>query len=136
MIKRFAAAALLLCLLLTPTAALAAPQDGTDQCNLGFGNFLFFKPWDACLPHDANGVPQLQNLNSIWLVALTVLEDAIRAAGYAAAGFLTWGGIKYLKSQGDPGQINEARLVIFNALFGLLLAMISIAIVNFITGAF
>lgn len=101
----------------------------------GVANFLNLKNWDACLDHDAKGVPQIKKLSDIWLIILPLLEDAIKVAGYAAAGFVIWGGIKYIKSQGDPGQFNEARMVIYNALFGLLLAMISVAIVNFIAGA-
>lgn len=105
------------------------------SCGGGVAAFLSLKPWDACLTKDANGAPQLTKLSDVWLILLPLLEDAIKIAGYTAAGFVIWGGIKYIKSQGDPGQFNEARQVIYNALFGLLLAMISVAIVNFIAGA-
>ena len=136
MIKRlFASAALLFIVAFTPMAAYAAAPTATDECRNGVATFLFLKSWDSCLAHDANGVPQPTGLNSIWVIVLTLLEDAIKAAGYVAVGFVTWGGIKYLKSQGDPGQINEARQIIYNALFGLLLTLISVAIVNFVAGA-
>ena len=101
----------------------------------GVAAFLSLKSWDACLNKGPKGEPQIQKLTDVWLILLPLLEDAIKLAGYAAAGFVIWGGVKYVKSQGDPGQINEARQVIYNALFGLLLAMISVAIVNFIAGA-
>ena len=120
-----------------PAQALSAPQPLTQfaACGGGVAAFLSLKPWDACLTKDANGAPQLTKLSDVWLILLPLLEDAIKVAGYTAAGFVIWGGIKYIKSQGDPGQINEARQIIYNALFGLLLAMISVAIVNFIAAA-
>jgi len=119
-----------------PAQALApaTPFVTVGACSGGVASFLMFKPWDACLTH-VNGVPQLTKLSDVWLVLLPLFEDAIKAAGYTAAGFVIWGGVKYIKSQGDPGQFNEARQVIYNALFGLLLAMISVAVINFVAGA-
>lgn len=110
----------------------AAGPCGKD---IGVATFLGLKSWDSCLTKDSLGVPQISKLSDIWLIVIAILEDAIKIAGYTAAGFTIWGGIKYIKSQGDPGQINEARQIIYNALFGLLLAMISVAIVNFVAGA-
>ena len=140
MIKRFLASFVVAVGLLvaSPVAVLAASGGGPNsaECQNGVADFLFLKSWDACLEHDANGVPQITSLNKIWVIVLTLLEDGFKAGGYVAAGFLIWGGIKYLKSQGDPGQLTEARQVIYNALFGLLLLLISVAIVNFVAGAF
>jgi hypothetical protein len=129
-------------LLGAPIAAHAAPPSHTPltqvaaACKTSAVGIVLLKSWDACLDHDSNGVPIIRSLANIWLILLPLLEDAIKVAGYTAAGFVIWGGIKYIKSQGDPGQINESRQVIYNALFGLILAMISVAIVNFIAGAF
>lgn len=140
MIKRLFIVAAFIGLVSVPVvpahAASVASFGATCGKNVGVESFLGLKSWDSCLEKDANGVPQIKKLSDIWLILLPILEDAIKVAGYTAAGFVIWGGIKYIKSQGDPGQINEARQVIYNALFGLLLAMISVAIVNFIAGAF
>lgn len=139
MIKRFLAALGIIGGLVAapmPAQAVTPPLQymGAD-CGSGVASFLMLKPWHACLPKDANGSPQIRSLADVWLIALPLLEDAIKLAGYAAAGFVLWGGIKYLKSQGEPSQLTEARLVIYNALFGLALALLSIAIVNFIAGS-
>jgi hypothetical protein len=138
MMKRFFAALAVIGVLgvAVPVPAHAAVQPATTfgACSGGVAAFLALKPWDACLTK-VNGTPQITKLTDVWLIALPLLEDAIKVAGYVAAGFVLWGGIKYLKSQGDPGQLNEARQIIYNALFGLVLAMISVAMVNFIAGA-
>lgn len=116
--------------------AVTGPLTTMAACGTGgVSEFLGLKSWDSCLDHNANGAPEIKSLSQVWLIILPLLEDAIKIAGYTAAGFVIWGGIKYVKSQGDPGQFNEARQIIYNALFGLLLAMISVAIVNFIAGA-
>ncbi len=117
----------------SPVSAFAAA--GPCGKEIGVETFLGLKSWDSCLTKDSFGVPQIGKLSDIWLIFIAILEGAIKIAGYAAAGFVIWGGIKYIKSQGDPGQLNEARQVIYNALFGLLLAMISVAIVNFVAAA-
>jgi hypothetical protein len=121
----------------TPLPAQAQPLQPFTQyaCGTPMANILYLKPWNACLKSGPDGAPQLSKITDIWLILLVLLEDAIKIAGYTAAGFVIWGGVKYVKSQGDPGQINEARQVIYNALFGLVLAMLSVAIVNFIAGA-
>jgi hypothetical protein len=142
MIKKAAASLVLVmafCAATTvPAHAAASPATFVAAdcgASAGVASFLGLKSWDTCLQHDGNGTPKITKLSDVWLIILPLLEDAIKVAGYAAAGFVIWGGIKYMKSQGDPGQFNEARQVIYNALFGLLLAMISVAIVNFIAGA-
>ncbi len=126
----------------TLSTAVPAPAMATSNatfvaatCRDAVANFLGLLSWDACLEHDGS-VPKITKLSDFWLITLPLLGDAIKVAGYTAAGFVVWGGIKYIKSQGDPGQFNEARQIIYNALFGLLLAMISVAIVNFVAGAF
>lgn len=117
-------------------AAAASPLQFMGACAGGVADVIGLQSWDACLQHDANGVPQLKALSDIWLIAFPVIEDAIKIGGYVAAGFIIWAGVKYLKSQGDPGQVNEARQIIHNAVIGLILTLISVAIVQFVAGRF
>ena len=67
-------------------------------------------------------------------IPLNFLEMLIQAVAYAAVGYVVWGGFKYMKSQGDPGKITEAKGAIINALTGLGIALASVAIVEFIQG--
>jgi hypothetical protein len=124
---------------------VAAPVQAASQaplgnvaatCRGGVAAFLGFRSWDSCLPLDARGVPQITKLNDFWLIVLVIVEDILKASAYLAVGFIVWGGVKYTKSQGDPGEVQQARQIIHNALFGLVIVVISISIVTFITGAF
>lgn len=76
--------------------------------------------------------PQITQLNDIWKIALNVVEALIGAAAYIAAGFVVWGGFKYMKSQGDPGKLTEAKNAILQALIGLGITLASTAIVIFV----
>jgi hypothetical protein len=77
----------------------------------------------------------IDHVDDIWLIVLTVIEDAIKVGGYIAVGFVVWGGIKYIKSNGAPDQATQGREVITNALIGLVLTIISVAVVQFIVGS-
>jgi hypothetical protein len=107
------------------------------DCGSDVEAVLWLKPWDACLQHTLNpdgtrGDVKFMGLSDIWLIVMVGLEDALKVAGYVAAGFVIWGGIKYIKSNGEPAQITQAKDIIWNALFGFTLAMISVAIVQLI----
>lgn len=121
----------------------STPGNGTGgggapptNCRAGVDTFLGFRSWDACLEHDAKGVPQIKSLEDVGKIGLMVVEFFIKLIGYLAVGFIVWGGIKYLKSQGEPGETAAARQIITNALMGLILAILSVAIVQFIVGIF
>lgn len=96
---------------------------------------LGLEPWYACI-QDSSGRIVIDHLNDVWLVVLTIIEDALKIGGYIAVGFIVWGGIKYIKSNGAPGEAAQARDVIRNALIGLVITLVSVAIVEFVVGAF
>lgn len=80
--------------------------------------------------------PEITKLNDVWVVALNVVECLIGAAAYVALGFIIWGGFKYIKSRGEPGQLVEAKMTIIYAVAGLAVALASTAIVVFVQGIF
>lgn len=117
-----------------PVSALAVPHQATQfgACSAGLANYLGLEPWYACLQKKYGGQIKITNFNDIWLVVLPLLEDFIRAAGYIAVGFIFWGGIKYIKSQGNPSETTQARDVIRNAVIGLVWVLLSVAVVEFV----
>jgi hypothetical protein len=116
-----------------PVQALPAPVTQVGACS-GM-TFFGFPSWDSCLPK-RSGSPAITSLNDVWLIAFPVIESMIRAAGYLAVGFILYGGFKFMKSQGDPGQIAAARTTIQNAIAGLVIAILSVAVVRFIAERF
>ncbi|HET9411445.1 MAG TPA: hypothetical protein VFO38_01190 [Candidatus Saccharimonadales bacterium] len=120
----------------TPGSGTGGGGTPPTNCKAGVDTFLGFRTWDACLEHDSKGVPQIKSLEDVGKIGLMVVEFFIKLIGYLAVGFIVWGGIKYLKSQGEPGETAAARQIITNALMGLVLAILSVAIIQFIVGIF
>ena len=121
--------------ILSPAPAHAqAPAPVTQFAACDAGSFFGFPTWYACLPKDATGHPKLTKLEDLWLIAFPVIESAIKAAGYAAVAYVLWGGIRFIKSQGNPGEITAARDTIRDALIGLGICISSVAIVQFLAG--
>ncbi len=116
-----------------PQPAVAAVPYQVKQFAVCGGSSVFFlglEPWYQCVSD--GGRVKIDNLNDVWLIILTILEDAIKLGTYIAAGFIIWGGVKFLKSQGEPGQLSDAKAVIRNAILGLLFTLLAVAIVQFV----
>ncbi len=65
-------------------------------------------------------------------VGLGVLDILLRVSAYVAIGFVIYGGIMYMTSQGEPDKAKNARDTIINALIGLVIAILAASIVSFI----
>lgn len=114
---------------LAPTTTFAACEGNVIE-------FLGLESWDACLPQGPDGKPQFQALTDIWKIIIPIFNDVLKLAGYIAIGFVIWGGIQYIKSQGEPSNLSQAKDTIKNAIIGLLLVLASIAIMQFIYRGF
>jgi hypothetical protein len=66
------------------------------------------------------------------LILLAILDDLLRVAGIVAIAFVIYGGILYVTSQGSPEQTQKAQNTIQNALLGLVIALVAVAMVSFI----
>lgn len=67
----------------------------------------------------------------------SVFNGVLALAGAVAVVFIVLGGMKYSISQGEPGDTKKAKEMILYALVGLVIVILSFAIVNlFITRVF
>jgi uncharacterized membrane protein (DUF373 family) len=66
------------------------------------------------------------------LIALAILDILLYVAGMVAVVFVIYGGVKYILSQGNPENTKKAWGTILNSLIGLVIAILSTTIVNFI----
>lgn len=97
--------------------------------------FLTLPVWYRGLTNDDCRVV-MDEFDDFWLIVLNLLEIALQTAAYVATGYIIWGGIKYIKSQGRPDHINGAKATIVHAVTGLGVALASVAIVTFVAGTF
>lgn len=119
------------------TFTMATPQPAYAACS---ESLLTFPAWYKGLldggcniksPKDAGGLSTF-----IWTIVLNIIEIMLQAVGYIAAGFIIRGGFKYMTSVGDPGETAKAKKMVMDAVIGLVISMLSVAIVNLISGAF
>ena len=101
--------------------------------------FFGLVPWYQYLTLDGNcNITSVTNSNVIsshsplLLIVLAIVDDLIRIAALVAVGYIIYGGITYIISQGSPDQTKKAQSTVINALIGLVLAVTAASIVSFI----
>lgn len=96
-------------------------------------SFLSFPTWYEFL--NCNPNPAITNINDVWLIVAAMVDILLRIAAILAVGFIIYGGIRYVMSQGSPEQTNAARSLIMNAVIGLVITIIASVVVTYIAGA-
>lgn len=134
-------------LLVAPAVAAGSTATFGDDDSAGLScssSFLGFPAWFDGLPRktgtcevempmtDDVGQAQSNLSGFIFTIILNVIEIALRLVGFAAVGFVIYGGFKYLTSAGSADRIVAGRKIIQNALIGLVVSFFSVAIVNLI----
>ena len=70
--------------------------------------------------------------NQLPNVIVNILNGVIAVAGVIAVIFVVVGGVQYMTSSGDAGKIKKAKDTILYAIIGLIVCVLSYAIVNFV----
>lgn len=117
-------------------AQAASPLTQAGVCGNTFGAFFGFQPWYACLPKADDGTPKLTSLTDVYKIAFVVVDWIVKAAAYVAAGMIFFMLFKIAMSRGNSSKYSTAISGIRDAVIGLVIAMLSVAILNFISGAF
>ena len=60
---------------------------------------------------------------------------ALAIVGFFSVVMLIWGGLRYITSGGDSKKITDAKNTILYAIIGLIIAVLSFAIINFVLQA-
>lgn len=105
----------------------------------GSPGFFGFPTWYQYLPHKLNSSvhPAVCEISfsppgDFLNIALAFLDIALRIAGLVAIGFVVYGGIRYVTSQGEPTETAKAKSTIIDALIGLVIALIAVNFVRFL----
>lgn len=110
-----------------------------DSGSCGGGNFFALPHWydylscsggEVSLPKNSSGGVDL--LAAAPPIGLALLDILLRIAGIAAIIFVIYGAVSYVLSQGEPDRVNKARGTIINSLVGMAIAIVSVAVVNYI----
>jgi len=95
------------------------------------GNGKIKSPKDfATAGDDRTGIGKFASI-----VAMNIVTILLYITGYVSLAFVIWGGFKYMISGDSSSGTSAAKSTILNAVIGLILSIMSIAIVRFIAGA-
>lgn len=144
MIKQFVSIVLVIASLAGVTAlgystpVLAASADCEPR-------FLTFPPWYRNLVDKGTSDCKLKSIGDdgdislrdfITVVVINVVEIILQLVAYAAAIMLVIGGFRYITSTGDQNSMTSAKKTITNSIIGLIISLLSVAIVNAVAGVF
>ena len=144
--------------LMTLASSLAVLPAATANAAACDGQTFLFPRWydDLCTqdneimsPNDLGG-EDTDNLNSNgegtttntanrlggWLAILArnLVTILLTAVGYVSLGFVIYGGFRYMTSGDSSSGTQAARKTITNALIGLVISIMAVAIVKFVAG--
>lgn len=114
----------------TPQTTLAT--GGNPACAK---SFLGFPVWyRGAVDDNCNIISPVGDALSgfIWHIVLNIIEIGLVAVGYIAVFFILYGGFQFLTSQGSSDRVVKAKTTITNAVIGLVISLVSSAIINFI----
>ena len=102
------------------------------------GRILTLKPWydgltiDDCSIKDPGSDADSQ-ANFIWKIVLNIVDDLLQLIGYTTVGYIMYGGFLMMTSNGAPDKAAHGRKTIMSAAIGLVIALASVALVNFVS---
>ncbi len=69
------------------------------------------------------------------ILALNLVTILLYVVGYTTLGFIIYGGFKYMTNGDNSSGTASAKTTVLNAVIGLVLSILSVALVKFIAGA-
>ena len=69
------------------------------------------------------------------VIVLNIVQWLIITTGYAALFYVITGGLKYITAAGAPDKVKDAKTTVTNAIIGLVVALVAVAIVKTIQAA-
>ncbi|USN96557.1 MAG: hypothetical protein H6797_05870 [Candidatus Nomurabacteria bacterium] len=123
-----------------PTVASSA--GGSNPCG---GSITIFPHWYDGLCKSDGSIKSPNEVGSgdtgkrfgTWLtiIAMNIVDMLLYVVGYASLIFIIWGGFKYMTQGDNSSGTVAARKTIQNAIIGLVISIMAIAIVQFIAGS-
>jgi hypothetical protein len=99
-------------------------------------NLVGINPWYACLPSDGNGGVKITSLNDLYLILFPAVDSLVKIAALISAGMIFYMLIMMMYARGDTGKISTAVTGIRDSVVGLIVSLISVAIVQYIARSF
>lgn len=148
MITKIKSIILSFAIIATPVLAVATPVAAADGDSCTQGNNFLPTWYSKVCKKDANGKEVVKSPKdmpgkdtaaqlSAWIVAiaLSLVTILLTVVGYVSLGFIIYGGFQYMTSGDNSSGTLAARKTITNAVIGLVLSIMSVAIVSLVADA-
>jgi hypothetical protein len=83
-----------------------------------------------------NGTLQFNSINDIAYIIANLIQIMLGLSGILAIIFISYAGIQYIVSQGDPGRVGSAKAGLRNAIVGLVLSAGAYLVVGYLASQF
>ena len=113
---------------LSPNVNAAACGGSSDA------DFLGLPPWHRGLTCDGDVVDLSAKPigETVVIIALNIVDMALRLLSLVAIGFIIFGGFQYMIARGEPGGVAKGKATVTHAVIGLIIGIASSAIVGFL----
>ena len=113
---------------LSPNVNAAACGSDSDA------DFLGLPPWHRGLAckDDAVDLTAKPIGQTVVIIALNIVDMALRLLSLVAIGFIIFGGFQYMIARGEPGGVAKGKATVTHAVIGLIIGIASSAIVGFL----
>lgn len=132
--KRFASIAGYIVGVMLLVALVAPGQTAAAATACPSKNILGFPAWFnglECTGDPISGYTVTpKTANDTWIIVMNIVQWLILAGGYVALYFIIWSGFKFITAEGEPDKIKQARQTITNAVIGLIIVLVAVAVVR------
>ncbi len=79
------------------------------------------------------GPDGINEVRDFYVIIANLIQFGLMLSGVLAIIFISWSGIQYITSQGDPGRVQSAKNGLRNSIVGLIISAGAFMIVKFFT---
>jgi hypothetical protein len=119
----------------TFVAVLSLPNRAYAACVKGVGPGGAIPTWYKYMMVGGENCVEFVWPQGLALIGAALVELLLVIGGFVAVLFIIVGGVQMIMSRGEPDKIAGARRTILNALIGMVITIMSVAIVRMVAGA-
>jgi hypothetical protein len=109
---------------------------GVGSAALPAGNVMAINVFDQCAGNADSAVCKAQGTDNVSSMVKIIINTLLIILGMVAVIMIVIGGIRYTTSNGDSSAVKGAKDTILYSVVGLVVAILSYSIVNFVVGRF
>jgi hypothetical protein len=135
-LKNIFAAVAVTGLLMASSLFFLTTRVNASSCELDKSGILGMPTWYKYLEGQTDGSgrcnPTIENTSASLPIGIAILELVLRVAGIVAVAMIFVGAFRFVTSAGNGEAAAGARKTVINALIGLVIVVISTAVVNYL----